>query len=74
MDHVIDLTICVDNAAFGDTYAEQAEELARIFRVLADRLVASPFYLDPTSGVLLSIHDINGNRVGSLTPSVLALG
>ena len=71
MDHVLDLTLCVDNAAFGDTYEDQAQEVARIFRNLADRIEANPRYLDPRSGILACINDINGNRVGSLTPSIL---
>lgn len=71
MDHVLDLTLCVDNAAFGETYEEQALEVARIFRELAARLERNPDYLDPRSGVLASINDANGNRVGSLTPKVL---
>ena len=71
MDHVLDLTLCVDNAAFGETYEEQALEVARIFRELAARLERNPDYLDPHSGVLASINDANGNRVGSLTPKML---
>ena len=71
VDHVLDLTLCVDNAAFGETYEEQALEVARIFRELAARLERNPDYLDPRSGVLASIKDANGNRVGSLTPKVL---
>ena len=71
MDHVLDLTLCVDNAAFGDTYEEQAAEVARILRKLANRLESNPSYLDPTSGRLACLNDINGNRVGHLTPKVL---
>lgn len=71
MDHVLDLTLCVDNDAFGDTYEEQAQEVARILRNLAARLEGNPSYLDPDSGVLACIKDVNGNRVGHLTPKVL---
>lgn len=71
MDHVLDLTLCVDNDAFGDTYEEQAQEVARILRNLATRLEGNPSYLDPHSGVLACINDVNGNRVGHLTPKVL---
>ena len=71
VDNVLDLTLCVDNAAFGDTYEEQASEVARIFRELAERLERNPDYLDPKSGVLASLKDANGNRVGSLTPKAL---
>ena len=71
VDNVLDLTLCVDNAAFGETYEEQALEVARIFRELANRLERNPAYLDPKSGVMASINDLNGNRVGSLTPKAL---
>ena len=47
MDHYIKISLCVDNAAFGDTYNEQAAEVARILRYAADRLQAQPSYLDP---------------------------
>ena len=71
MDHAINLSICVDNDAFGITYQDQADEVARILRNAADRITSNPAYLDPTSGVLLSLNDANGNRVGSLTPEIL---
>ena len=67
MDHAIRIDVCVDNAAFGVTYQEQADELARILRDTAERITANPSYLDPTSGPMLCIKDINGNRVGHLT-------
>lgn len=71
VDNVLDLTLCVDNAAFGDTYEEQAFEVARILRDLASRIEAKPYYLDPKSGTLACVNDINGNRVGHLTPKAL---
>ena len=73
MDHYIKISLCVDNAAFGDTYPEQAEEVARILRYAADRLQGDPSYLNPYSGVDLCLNDVNGNRVGFITPEVLAI-
>lgn len=71
MDHVVDITICVDNAAFGDTYEDQAHELANILRKLAVRLEQNSSYLDPTSGIMPTMNDSNGNRVGSFELSTL---
>lgn len=71
MDNVIDLLLCVDNDSFGLTYEDQAQEVARIFRELADRIELNPDYLDPCSGRLACINDANGRRVGSLTPKRL---
>ena len=73
MDHFIKISLCVDNAAFGDTYSEQAEEVARILRYAADRLQGNPSYLDPYSGVDLCLNDVNGNRVGFITTEALAI-
>ena len=73
MDHVINITICVDNDAFGVTYDDQAAELGRILRHAADRIEANTDYIDPYSGVWLCLNDINGNRVGVVTPNVLPL-
>ena len=73
MDHYIKISLCVDNAAFGDTYHEQAAEVARILRYAADRLQGDPSYLDPYSGADLCLNDVNGNRVGFITPEVLAI-
>jgi len=50
MDHCINITICVDNDAFGETYDEQAAELGRILRHAAKRIEANPSYIDPYSG------------------------
>ena len=71
MDHAINITICVDNDAFGVTYDDQAAEVARILRHAADRIEARPSYIDPTSGIGLCLNDINGNRVGHVTPEIL---
>jgi hypothetical protein len=73
MDHYIKISLCVDNAAFGDTYSEQAAEVARILRYAADQLQDDTRYLDPYSGVDLCLNDVNGNRVGFITPEVLAI-
>jgi len=73
MDHVINITICVDNDAFGMTYDDQAQELGRILRHAADRIEAKPTYIDPYSGIDLCLNDINGNRVGVVSPTVLPL-
>ena len=73
MDHCITLSRCVDNAAFGDTYDEQAAEVARILRYAADRIQAQPSYLDPYGGDILCLNDVNGNQVGFISPEVLAI-
>ena len=73
MDHVISITLFVDNDAFGITYDDQAAEVARILRHAADRIESKPSYIDPYSGVDLCLNDINGNRVGVVTPNVLPL-
>lgn len=69
MDSIVSLSVCVDNDAFGATYQSQAEELARIFRDLADRIIEAPEILEPSgfSSVLSIIRDANGNTVGHLT-------
>jgi hypothetical protein len=73
MDHCIDIVICVDNDAFGDTYDSQAHEVCRILRKLADRLEANSQYLDPRYGSFPTLNDSNGNRVGSFRPTILPL-
>lgn len=73
MDHVINITLCVDNDAFGITYDDQAAEVARILRHAADKIEANPSYIDPYSGTGLCLNDINGNRVGHVTPEILAI-
>ena len=64
MDHLIRLTICTDNGAFGTTFEDCAAETARILRTLADRLEQEPRYMDRTFGCFPVMNDINGNRVG----------
>ena len=73
MDHIINISICVDNDAFGDTYDEQAAEVARILKNLADLLEVNSDYLDPSYGYFPTLKDSNGNRVGSFTPSILPI-
>ena len=73
MDHCINITLLVDNAAFGITYDDQAQEVGRILRDLADRLEANSRYLDPRYGQYPTLNDSNGNRVGSFTPTILPL-
>lgn len=73
MDHIINISICVDNDAFGDTYDEQAVEVARILKNLADLLEVNSDYLDPSYGYFPTLKDKNGNRVGSFTPSILPI-
>jgi len=73
MDHCINITLLVDNAAFGITYDDQAQEVSRILRDLADRLEADSRYLDPRYGQYLPLNDSNGNRVGSFIPTILSL-
>jgi hypothetical protein len=73
MDHCINITLLVDNAAFGITYDDQAQEVSRILRDLADRLEADSRYLDPRYGQYPTLNDSNGNRVGSFTPTILPL-
>jgi hypothetical protein len=65
MDHAVNITICVDNDAFGDTYDDQAHELANILRKLAAKLIRNSDYLDPTKGICPTLKDTNGDRVGS---------
>lgn len=73
MDHCINITLLVDNAAFGITYDDQAQEVGRILRDLADTLEADSRYLDPRYGQYPTLRDSNGNRVGSFTPTILPL-
>ena len=73
MDHYIKISLCVDNSAFGDNYHEQAAEVGRILREAAEALETTPSCLDPCSGVSLCLNDVNGNRVGFITPEVLAI-
>jgi hypothetical protein len=72
MQNFIKLSICIDNAAFGETCAEQAEEFAEILYSLARNVRANPEVLafDPHGELLLkNIRDSNGNTVGSLMVS-----
>jgi len=72
MDHCINITLLVDNDAFGITYDDQAQEVSRILRDLADRLEANSRYLDPCYGQYPTLNDSNGNRVGSFIPTILS--
>jgi hypothetical protein len=63
MDHCINITLLVDNDAFGVTYDDQAQEVGRILRNLADRLEADSRYLDPRYGQYPTLNDSNGTRV-----------
>ena len=71
MDHAVNITICVDNDAFGVTYDDQAHELANILRKLAVKLENNSAYLDPTKGITPTLNDTNGNRVGSFDVEIL---
>lgn len=63
MDHSIEISISVDNDAFGITYTDQANEVARILDELSDKLVSRPKHLSLASDSL-NLKDINGNTVG----------
>lgn len=71
MDHTINITMCVDNAAFGTTYPEQAQEAARILREIAQRIEDDPSKIDPYKCPGFSANDINGNRVAAISTSIL---
>lgn len=63
MDHCIEISIAVDNDAFGITYQDQANEITRILDELSDKLSAHPEHLSLASDSL-KLKDINGNTVG----------
>jgi len=63
MAHSIEISISVDNDAFGITYTDQANEVARILDELSDKLVNRPKHLSLASNSL-NLKDINGNTVG----------
>lgn len=63
MDHCIEISIAVDNDAFGITYQDQANEITRILDELSDKLSANPEHLSLASDSL-KLKDINGNTVG----------
>ena len=65
MDNIVQIKMSVDNAAFGVTYEDQATEVVRILRYLAQQIEASPNRLDGSEETV--IRDLNGNRVGELT-------
>jgi thymidine phosphorylase len=69
MENYIKLLVCVDNAAFGETCSEQAEELAQILFSLARDIRANPEILISASNneFLKNIRDSNGNTVGRLS-------
>lgn len=53
------LEISTDNASFGDTFADTAEEVSRILRALATHLE------DMSQGYPMgNLRDLNGNTVG----------
>jgi hypothetical protein len=58
---VFTVTIKTDNAAFGESDEEKAQEVARILRGLANDLEF--VFPDGNRG----LYDYNGNRVGSFT-------
>ena len=62
MDSIISINICVDNAAFGVTYDDQAAEVARILRDAANRMERGPGELDEG----FPLRDFNGNTVGTV--------
>jgi len=64
MDNIVQIKICTENAAFGDTYSEQATEIAGLLKVLISKLQDDPTRLDGTDSI--GIFDTNGNRVGAL--------
>ena len=62
MDTQLTITIGLDNAAFGTTFADRAEEVCRILNDLAHKYSEDPEkYLD---GEQFSVKDLNGNTVG----------
>ena len=68
MDHTVEISISVDNEAFGITYEDQAIEVGRILRQLADQIEANPekHYQQP-----VRILDLNGNVVGECLTSTI---
>ena len=68
MDHTVEISISVDNAAFGNTYEDQAIEVGRILRKLADQIEGNPevHYQDT-----VNLLDLNGNVVGQCSTSTL---
>jgi len=63
MDHSIEISISVDNDAFGITYQDQANEITRILNDLSNKLNNHPEHLSLASDSL-KLKDINGNTVG----------
>lgn len=63
MDHSIEISISVDNDAFGITYQDQANEITRILNDLSDKLNNHPEHLSLASDSL-KLKDINGNTIG----------
>jgi len=63
MDHSIEISISVDNDAFGITYQDQANEITRILDDLSNKLNNHPEHLSLASDSL-KLKDINGNTVG----------
>lgn len=63
MDHSIEISISVDNDAFGITYQDQANEITRILDDLSNKLNNHPEHLSLASDSL-KLKDINGNTIG----------
>jgi hypothetical protein len=61
-----DLYINMENAAFGDSDAERAAELAHILRALARKLDGEGIGR-PGAGGDIIVSDSNGNKVGRAT-------
>lgn len=66
MDSIVNVSICVDNAAFGETYKEQAIEVSRILKEVASKIERNSSILNPLADVSRSFRDVNGNTVGSI--------
>jgi hypothetical protein len=68
MDHTVEISISVDNDAFGITYEDQSIEVGRILRKLADLIERNPgIHYQQT----LYLFDCNGNTVGQCSTSTL---
>ena len=61
-----DLTIHMDNAAFGDTDADRSAELQRALEQVRDKL-ALAWLEDVRRGADVIVRDVNGNTIGRAT-------